>query len=95
MTYQQPQQQFQSQQDVVSGDQYRYALTNFVSSVDGNDPCDGSDAITLAYSPRKGRAATAPTRGTGNTSRTVESTDIALGGRGAHTEAGTRDSEHS
>lgn len=47
------------QQDVVSGDQYRYALTNFVST----DHLSPSKQLTLtslnilAYCPRKGRTA--------------------------------------
>lgn len=47
------------QQDVVSGDQYRYALTNFVST-DHLSPSELlalTSIIILAYCPRKGRAA--------------------------------------
>ena len=51
----QPQQQ-QQQQDVVSGDQYRYALTNFVSTIylSPSELLTLTSIIILAYCPREG-----------------------------------------
>lgn len=51
--HQQP--QFQPAQDIVSGEQYRYALTNFVS---GHDKLELTDGV--ANRPRKSRATTNP-----------------------------------